>query len=233
MKLLLELSASELVSAQLRGELSAVQILAAYKRRAAEVHAAANCLTCWVPDAELAAEACDAYLALHGAPIGNLHGVPCTVKDHYAVKGLPVTMGMSSLKARSERSGGARHDAVAVVALRAAGAVLFAKTNMTQLGSTWGGGNPAFGDTLNSHDTLRTSGGSSSGEGTVVGAGGSVFGIGSDVGGLPVGSHFVAKHATAMSARDFSLKAHSPCLLVARSTSARRAEEVSPLGAAV
>ena len=30
-----------------------------------------------------------------------------------------------------------------------AGAVIFAKTNMTQLGDTWGGGNPAYGDTLN------------------------------------------------------------------------------------
>ena len=68
-------------------------------------------------------------------------------------------------------------------ALRSAGAVIFCKTTMTQLGETWGGGSPAHGDTLNPWDTLRTSGGSSCGEGALLGAGGSPFGIGSDVGG--------------------------------------------------
>jgi fatty acid amide hydrolase len=54
---------------------------------------------------------------------------------------------------------------------------------MTQQGGTWGGGNPAYGDTLNPRNTLRTTGGSSSGEGAAVGSSASVFGIGSDVGG--------------------------------------------------
>ena len=61
--------------------------------------------------------------------------------------------------------------------------MIFCKTSMTQLGETWGGGSPAHGDTLNPWNTLRTSGGSSCGEGALLGAGGSPFGIGSDVGG--------------------------------------------------
>merc|ERR1719188_521212 len=74
-------------------------------------------------------------------------------------------------------------DSAVVVALRNAGAVPFCKTTMSQLGDTWGGGSPAYGDTLNPWDTLRTTGGSSCGEGALVGGGGSPFGIGSDVGG--------------------------------------------------
>ena len=54
---------------------------------------------------------------------------------------------------------------------------------MSQHGDTWGGGSPAFGDTLNPNNTLRTAGGSSSGEGVLVAGGGSGFGVGSDVGG--------------------------------------------------
>ena len=74
-------------------------------------------------------------------------------------------------------------DSAIVRALKDAGGVLVCKTNMTQLGDTWGGGNPAYGDTLNPYDTLRTTGGSSCGEGALVGGAGTVFGIGSDVGG--------------------------------------------------
>jgi Asp-tRNA(Asn)/Glu-tRNA(Gln) amidotransferase A subunit family amidase len=96
---------------------------------------------------------------------------------------MKVTMGLSKLKKRAETKP-ARMDAAVVVALRKAGAIPFAKTNMTQLGDTWGGGNPAYGDTLNPwNTTTKTTGGSSCGEGCVIGAGASPFGLGSDVGG--------------------------------------------------
>eukprot|EP00664_Eupelagonemidae_sp_cell27_P004744 gene4744-113_t len=66
------------------------------------------------------------------------------------MKGLPLTMRSRRARARQARGEGLpRLDSVAVRALRAQGAVPFAKTNMSQLGDTWGGGNPAYGDTLN------------------------------------------------------------------------------------
>jgi len=98
------------------------------------------------------------------------------------MKGYPVTMGLEKLKERSKTKP-TPMDCAIVIALRRAGAVPFCKTTMSQLGNTWGGGSPAYGDTLNPWDTLRTTGGSSCGEGALVGGGGSPFGIGSDVGG--------------------------------------------------
>ena len=180
---LLTLPIAHLIDAQVRGEVTAVEIVQCYLRRAEQIQAATNCFTCWVPDALEEAARADRYLEATGKTLGCLHGIPCTVKDHYAMKGLPVTMGLKTMRERMTESGGARHDAVAVMALRARGAIPIAKTNMTQHGDTWGGGNPAYGDTLNPWNTLRTTGGSSSGEGAAVGSASSVFGIGSDVGG--------------------------------------------------
>ena len=172
----------QLIHLQTTHQITAVQILQCYLRRAHTVHQATNCFTCFVPEALQEAAKCDQWLLQTGQVIGNLHGIPCTIKDHYAMKNLPITMGLKSLLHKTTTKP-PKHDCVVVLALRKAGAVPFAKTNMTQQGDTWGGGNPAFGDTLNPWNTLRTSGGSSSGEGAIVGGSGSCFGIGSDVGG--------------------------------------------------
>jgi Asp-tRNA(Asn)/Glu-tRNA(Gln) amidotransferase A subunit family amidase len=182
---IIALSATELAGQIRVGRVTAAQALAAYQARAATVHHATNSLTAWAAagTAEAEAAALDAHFAATGEAVGPLHGVPVTIKDHYQLKGAPVTMGLAQLKASQLARGGARRDSALVLALRKAGAVVFAKTNMTQLGDTWGGGNPAYGDTLNPWDTLRTTGGSSSGEGAVVGGGGSPLGFGSDVGG--------------------------------------------------
>ena len=172
-----------LADALRRGELRTVDVLDAYLSRARDVQHATNAITVFAGGARAEAEAADAHLAATGRPLGPLHGVPVSIKDHYQLKGHPVTMGLRGLKDAQAKSGGAKRDAALVVALRDAGAVVFCKTNMTQLGDTWGGGNPAWGDSLNPWDTLRTTGGSSSGEGALVGANASPLGFGSDVGG--------------------------------------------------
>ncbi len=43
--------------------------------------------------------------------------------------------------------------------------------------------NPIFGRTVNPHDVTRTAGGSSGGEAALIAGGGSLFGLGSDIGG--------------------------------------------------
>ena len=48
---------------------------------------------------------------------------------------------------------------------------------------SWECSNPIFGLTTNPHDDTRCAGGSSGGEGALIGAGGSVLGWGSDIGG--------------------------------------------------
>jgi Asp-tRNA(Asn)/Glu-tRNA(Gln) amidotransferase A subunit family amidase len=116
---LLTMPITHLVQAQIRGEVSAVEIVQCYLRRAEQINEATNCFTCWVPEALDEARRCDRHLAETGKPLGRLHGIPCTIKDHYAMKGLPVTMGLKTMRERMNESGGARHDAVAVLALRA------------------------------------------------------------------------------------------------------------------
>lgn len=43
--------------------------------------------------------------------------------------------------------------------------------------------NPIYGQTVNPHNLQKTSGGSSGGEGALIGGGGSLLGIGTDIGG--------------------------------------------------
>ncbi|CAK9100681.1 unnamed protein product [Durusdinium trenchii] len=180
MSSILELSVEELAAALAKGQISALEVLKTYQARAELIHHACNAVAFWIPDAEARAREADEHLQRTGKVLGPLHGVPFTVKDHVMVQGTPITMGMQSLKKTGKKSG---RDEYLVKAFRALGAIPFAKSTMSQLGMTIGGGSPAHGDTLNPWDTLRSPGGSSCGEGALVGGGATPFGIGSDVGG--------------------------------------------------
>ena len=78
---------------------------------------------------------------------------------------------------------GRRADASAVARLRAAGAILIGKTNISELCAHPDSSNLVYGATRNPCDTSRSAGGSSGGEGAAVASGMSAFGIGSDYGG--------------------------------------------------
>mmetsp|Transcript_5975 Transcript_5975/g.17134 ORF Transcript_5975/g.17134 Transcript_5975/m.17134 type:complete len:577 (+) Transcript_5975:84-1814(+) len=186
---ILALPIGELAAAIAAGRFASVEVLEAFCERAKEIDQACNAVTYWFEDCEAAARLADEHLRRTGTTLGPLHGVPFTIKDHVQARGSPVTLNMLTILQQNEarrkkgRATGPREDEPLVDVLRSLGAIPFAKTNMTQMGETWGGGGPAFGDTLNPWDTLRTPGGSSSGEGALVGGGASSFGIGSDVGG--------------------------------------------------
>lgn len=127
-----------------------------------------------------------------GEELGPLHGVPCTIKDFFAVRGIPQTGG---LVARSRAV--ASEDAVLVSRLRRAGAIVLGTTNVPEGGLWMETHNALFGRTNNPWDLGRTPGGSSGGEGAIVAAGGSPFGLGSDVGGsvrIPAAFCGVAGH---------------------------------------
>lgn len=112
------------------------------------------------------------------AKLSPLLGIPCTVKEFFAVAGMPQTGGMVAYRDRRPTA-----DSEVVRRLRDAGAVIVGLTNVPEGGmwmETW---NKLYGRTSNPWDVTRTSGGSSGGEGAIVGAGGAVFGIGSDIGG--------------------------------------------------
>ncbi len=113
-----------------------------------------------------------------GASLGLLHGVPITIKDCFAVRGAEVTLGIPSYS-----TGPAETDSPLVARLRAAGAVVLGKTNVPQGMLIHECDNPLFGRTLHPTDPTRSPGGSTGGEATIVAAGGSPLGLGSDLGG--------------------------------------------------
>lgn len=107
-------------------------------------------------------------------------GVPFTLKDCIFVKGLRCTAG---IPVRGERAP-EEQDANAVRNLRLAGAIgPLAVTNVSEVCMWWESNNSLFGRSRNAYDSRRIVGGSSGGEGALLSAGGSVFGIGSDIGG--------------------------------------------------
>ena len=107
-----------------------------------------------------------------------MHGLPVTVTECFDVVGTPSTAGLTS------RSGHrATADAPLVARLRAAGAIILGKTNVSQLLMYVESDNPVYGRTNNPSDLERSSGGSSSGEAAVIAAGGSLLGLGTDIGG--------------------------------------------------
>ena len=109
------------------------------------------------PDgARRAADEADAALA-RGEVMGPLHGVPMTIKDTYETAGMRTTCGLEAWDHVPVR------DAEAVRRLRAAGAVIFGKTNTPALAGDWQTFNPIFGTTNNPRYTTRTTGGSSGG----------------------------------------------------------------------
>lgn len=114
-----------------------------------------------------------------GEPIGPLDGVPIAVKDEVDMRGYPTTIGT-----RFHGKGGpAREDGTAVARLRAAGAILLGKANMTEIGIGPIGLNPHHGTPRNPYDPRRFTGGSSSGSGASVAAGLGPIALGADGGG--------------------------------------------------
>lgn len=107
-----------------------------------------------------------------------LLGVPATVKELIAVEGMPHTGGFPHRRKFREPA-----DAPVVARLRAAGAVVLG------LGNTPGPyfwvetNNKIYGRTSNAYDKHRTAGGSSGGDGAMVGSGGAPIALGSDMGG--------------------------------------------------
>ena len=134
----------------------------------------------YAPQARAAAAASD-LLRAAGLARSLLEGLPVSIKDLFDIAGETTLAGSVVLKGSAPASG----DAEVVRRLRAAGAIIIGRTNMTEFAYSGLGLNPHYGTPLNPWDRAsgRIPGGSSSGAAVSVTDGMAVAGIGSDTGG--------------------------------------------------
>jgi aspartyl-tRNA(Asn)/glutamyl-tRNA(Gln) amidotransferase subunit A len=121
------------------------------------------CLTVYTETARAAADAADAR-ARNGISLGPLDGKIVSIKDLFDVVGEPTRAGSTILANALP----AAADAPVVRRLRAAGAVIVAKTNMPEFAYSIFGYNPHYGTPGNPADRARDPGGSSSGAAVAV-----------------------------------------------------------------
>src|SRR3954470_2324034 len=136
------------------------------------------CLTVYTEAARAAADAADARTK-SGISLGPLDGAIVTIKDLFDVAGEPTRAGSRILADAPP----AKADAPVVRRLRAAGAVIVAKTNMTEFASSGVGMNPHYGTPGNPADRTRVPGGSSSGAAVAAADRMCEIAIGTDTGG--------------------------------------------------
>jgi len=186
---IVERSALALAASIRRGELSAREVV--------DAHIARHQL--WAPrTTALAADrfyrarpaAPAAHAGVGGAPAATtttgagpdalppLLGVPFTVKESIALRGMPNSAGLLARRP-------IRADASAPVVQRLidAGAIPLGVTNTSELTLWIESANHLYGRTRNPYAPTRTAGGSSGGEGAAVGCGGSPFGVAADIAG--------------------------------------------------
>ena len=170
--------AGALADAIKSGRASSREVMTAHLERIEAVNPELNAVTRVMADAALeAADQADRLLA-SGAQAGRLHGVPVSVKENVDVIGSPTTHGVVALAdAFPDR------DSPQVAALKAAGAIVFARTNLPEFALRWHTDNDLHGATKNPWNTALTPGGSSGGEAVALATGMTPLGLGNDDGG--------------------------------------------------
>lgn len=168
-------------------QVSSVDLLEEHVARYQAVNPAINAVVrTSLEAARRRAEELDRLLA-SGIPAGPLHGLPMTIKDTFDVDGMPATAGAPEYAKRPSNT----PDAAAVARLRAAGAVIWGKTNTPYLAGDSQTNNPVHGRSNNPWDITRTPGGSSGGAAAALATGITPLELGSDIGGsLRFPAHF-------------------------------------------
>ncbi|KAI4747076.1 acetamidase [Aureobasidium sp. EXF-12298] len=161
------------------GQWKAADVAQAFSKRAAVCHQLTNCLSeTLFPEALERAKALDDHLAKTGKPVGPLHGLPISLKDNFNIIGKDSTIGFVAWVDQP-----ATYNTVLVDLLTKAGAVLYVKTNVPTAMMIAESVNNTFGRTVSPRNRKLTSGGSSGGESALISFGGSVLGVGTDIGG--------------------------------------------------
>ncbi|MEK2646120.1 amidase [Bdellovibrio sp. BCCA] len=176
---LLKISATDIAARIAKKEISPSEVLEIHIERIEQVNPSLNAMVedDFVRARKLAHEQTE-LLAKDNSSLPPLFGVPFTVKEMFSYAGM-------------KRTGGSIHhkndvmdwDATVVSRMKKAGAIPMGTTNVPELGFWFESFNPVYGRTNNPYNFGRTCGGSSGGEGALLGAGATPLGLGSDIGG--------------------------------------------------
>ena len=197
-------SASEMLELLRSRKIGAVELLQIHLGRVEKYNPALNVIVAQDVEGALAAARDADDRPASDLPL--LHGLPMTIKDTYEVVGMPATCGFPFLANHMPQQ-----DADAVTRLKAAGAVVFGKTNVPTAAFDWQSQNPVYGTSNNPWDPTRTPGGSSGGAAAAIAAGLSALELGSDIGGsIRVPAHFCGVYGHKPSYGVVPLRGHIP-----------------------
>ena len=170
--------ATDLAAAIRAKEIKSRELLELYLSRIDRLNGGINAVVTLASERALAeADAADAR-TVNGGDLPPLHGLPTTIKDAIETEGIRSTGGAVELRDHVPTE-----DAPAVARLRAAGAIVFGKTNLPRWSGDLQSYNEIFGTTNNPWDHSRIPGGSSGGAAAAVAAGLTSFELGTDIGG--------------------------------------------------
>ncbi|KXN66141.1 amidase signature enzyme [Conidiobolus coronatus NRRL 28638] len=174
-------SASEIADSIRSGEVKAIDVVKAFRERATDSNKLYNNVVQFFDEySQTRAEWYDNQIS-QGIEFPKeeypLLGVPISIKDCFGLKGHENTVGLEMYKGLiNERT----HPLINL--LEKAGAIPFCSTTLCQFMGSLGSTN-SHGTTLNPYSKAFTCGGSSSGEGSLIGSNGSILGVGNDFGG--------------------------------------------------
>ena len=161
---IVQLDWDDLVSRLQAGSLSSTAVLRAYQHAAVQVNTKTNSIVRYLQCAEDTVKKLD---QLRPEERGPFHGIPFSIKECYNVKNTPSTAGCVMFSRIMDKE-----DCPLVTMIKSLGGVPFCKTNVPQQMMSLQCSNPIYGTTCNPHsrdDDPRECGGSSGGEGALIG----------------------------------------------------------------
>jgi amidase len=171
-------AASDLAALIRTRAVSPVELLDASERQFTRLNPVVNAVVTPVyDDARMRARLAEAAV-MRGDEIGLLHGLPIALKDLTETAGIRTTYG-----SRLFEHNVPKEDALLVSRLKAAGAIVVAKTNAPEFATGMNTRNAIFGTTLSPWNTANSSGGSSGGSAVAIATGMCALAEGSDHGG--------------------------------------------------
>ena len=172
------LSAVDMVAAYASRALSPIEVHNAVQELIAEREPVLNAFYVSNPTGAGVAAAASTDRWARGEPLGPIDGVPLTLKENIARRGIPMPAGISGNDARP-----ATVDAPITARVLESGAVVLGSTTMSDWGMLSSGVSSLHGITRSPWNPAWTSGGSSGGAGAAAAAGYGPLHVGTDIGG--------------------------------------------------